>query len=103
MTENAKKAGSAARLASSLLAKGYRPEALHQYTDRDGIPLYYRIRLKHPVTGDKWIRPMKRDGDSYVLGEPKFPTVSLYIAQINCTNDYMKLCTWSKANNALMS
>ena len=46
MTENAKQA--ARRLASSLLAKGYRPEALHQYTDRDGIPLDHRIRLKHP-------------------------------------------------------
>jgi hypothetical protein len=55
-----------------MLAKGYRREALHEYTDRNGNPLYYRIRVKHPETGDKWIRPMKLDGDKYVLGEPEF-------------------------------
>ena len=35
--------------------------------------MYLRIRLKHPVTGEKWIRPMKHDGTSYVFGEPEFP------------------------------
>ena len=28
--------------------------------------------LKHPETGDKWIRPMKLNGQGYELGEPKF-------------------------------
>ncbi|MEO6823987.1 MAG: DUF3631 domain-containing protein [Nitrosospira sp.] len=64
----------ARHLAKLMLAKGYRPEALHEYTDENGLPLYSRIRLKHPDTGDKWIRPMKHDGKFYVLGEPEFPT-----------------------------
>jgi hypothetical protein len=62
----------ARRLASFMLEKGYLPEALHEYTDREGNVLYWKIRLKHPVTGEKWIRPMKWDGASYVLGEPTF-------------------------------
>src|SRR5690348_9566434 len=72
MTETPRNA--ARRLAKSMLAKGYRPEALHEYTDCNGQSLYYRLRLKHPDTGDKWIRPMKHDGQSYVLGEPAFPS-----------------------------
>lgn len=62
----------ARRLASFMLEKGYLPEALHEYNDREGSVLYWKIRLKHPVTGVKWIRPMKWDGASYVLGEPTF-------------------------------
>lgn len=71
MTETAKEG--ARRLAGFMLAKGYKPEALHEYTDENGFPLYFRMRLKHPVTGEKWIRPMKHDGTSYVFGEPEFP------------------------------
>jgi hypothetical protein len=71
MTETAKEG--ARRLAGFMLAKGYKPEALHEYTDENGLPLYFRIRLKHSVTGEKWIRPMKHDGTSYVFGEPDFP------------------------------
>ena len=60
----------AQRLMASALRDGYAPEALHTYTDRDGAPLYWRIRAKNPQTGDKWIRPMKRKGAGYALGEP---------------------------------
>lgn len=60
----------ARRLATSAIRKGFVPEALHAYTDSAGNPLYWRIRAKHPDTGAKWIRPMKRDGATYVLGEP---------------------------------
>ena len=60
------------RLSGSLLEKGYEPAALHTYTDTAGDPLYWRIRLKHPDTGDKWIRPMHLNGNGYELGEPKF-------------------------------
>lgn len=60
----------ARRLATSAIRKGFVPQALHAYTDRAGTPLFWRIRAKHPDTGAKWIRPMKRDGASYVLGEP---------------------------------
>ena len=40
MSETAREA--ARRLARSMLEKGYRPEALHEYTDRYGSPLYHR-------------------------------------------------------------
>ena len=35
---------------------GFKPQALHEYTDADGTPLHWRIRLKNPDTGNKWIR-----------------------------------------------
>lgn len=35
--------------------------AIHHYTDRDGAITFARLRLKHPDTGEKWIRPLRRD------------------------------------------
>lgn len=63
----------ARRLASTAISQGYKPQALHEYTDRDGKPLHWRIRLKNPLTGEKWIRPMKLNGAGYTLGEPEYP------------------------------
>ena len=60
----------ARRLASEKLVQGYKPEGLFPWTDEEGKILYYRIRIKHPVTGDKWIRPMHLKGSRYHLGEP---------------------------------
>ncbi|MFN8696746.1 MAG: AAA family ATPase [Burkholderiales bacterium] len=71
MSETPKQAAS--RLAGSALARGFKPEALHCYTDEHGAPLYWRIRAKHPTTGEKWIRPMRSNGDGYEMGEPSFP------------------------------
>lgn len=68
--ESAKDA--ARRLAGPMLAKGFKAEALHTYRDLDGNPLFSRIRVKHPCTGEKWIRPMHRDGSRFTLGEPKW-------------------------------
>ncbi len=63
----------ARRLAAAEISGGYKPEALHEYTDAKGEALHWRIRAKHPDTGDKWIRPMKLNGESYTLGEPEYP------------------------------
>ena len=71
MREGPKQAAS--RIARPILAKGFKPVALHVYTDAKGEPLYWRIRAKHPGTGEKWIRPMKLNGSGFELGEPKFP------------------------------
>ena len=49
-----------ARLAAGKIRAGFVLQALHEYTERDGTPLYWRIRLKHPETGEKWIRPIDR-------------------------------------------
>lgn len=63
----------ARRLAKSVLQKGFKPEALHTYYDPDSQPLYWRIRLKHPKTQAKWIRPMHQPKDQeFILGEPDF-------------------------------
>jgi len=63
----------ARRLAAGALRYGFQFEALHAYTDREANPLYWRIRAKHPVTGKKWIRPMKLTGTGYELREPEKP------------------------------
>ena len=54
MTETHKEA--AQRIARPILDRGFKPVALHTYTDATGNPLYWRIRAKHPDTGEKWIR-----------------------------------------------
>jgi len=35
--------------------------AIHHYTAPDGAITFARIRLKHPDTGEKWIRPLRCD------------------------------------------
>jgi hypothetical protein len=62
----------ARRLAASAIRDGFKAEALHCYAAADGMPLYWRIRLKHP-DGRKWIRPMHDAGNGFELGEPPAP------------------------------
>jgi hypothetical protein len=59
----------ARRLSSAAIARGFQPEALHEYRDVEGQPIYWRIRLKS-ATGEKWFRPMRFDGSKFVIGEP---------------------------------
>ncbi|MBK8131468.1 MAG: AAA family ATPase [Gammaproteobacteria bacterium] len=63
----------ARRLAAGAISDGFEPQALHKYTDAAGDVLFFRIRLKHPGTDKKWIRPMHLNGAGYVLSEPAFP------------------------------
>jgi hypothetical protein len=46
--------------------------AVHEYASAANEPIYWRARVKHD-DGRKWIRPFRRDGDSFAMGEPKFP------------------------------
>lgn len=62
----------ARRLAAGALREGYRPEALHEYRDAEGVPLFWRIRLKR-ADGTKWIRPMCDNGGGFRIGEPPAP------------------------------
>ncbi len=71
LPEDVKKA--ARQLANAVLAQGYQPVGLHCYTSAANLPLYWRIRLKNPETGEKWIRPMKFENGKYCIGEPTFP------------------------------
>lgn len=73
--ENPKQA--ARRFASPVLDKGFRPDGLFTYTDEAGKPVYWRIRAKHPATGEKWIRPMRNNGKGWELSEPDFPNGKL--------------------------
>ena len=62
-------------LTASQRKQGYQAEALHLYTDMEGEVIYCRLRMKHPATGDKWIRPLSRNaaGVWCELKEPPFP------------------------------
>jgi len=72
-TESVKEA--ARHLSQQAIKKGFQPEALHEYRDHQGNVLYWRIRLKNPTTGEKWIRPMRHDTEKgYTLKEPNYPT-----------------------------
>lgn len=62
----------ARRLSAGAISNGFKPQSLHEYHSQDGTPLFWRIRLKHPDSGEKWIRPMKLNEHGYVLGEPEF-------------------------------
>lgn len=63
----------ARQLAAKQIVRGFEPTALHVYYDSAGQELYWRIRLKHPNTGEKWIRPMHRTKEgTFRLGEPTF-------------------------------
>lgn len=69
-------------LAAKVLCTGFILEAVHEYIDTDGNQLFWRIRCKHPVTGEKWIRPMKSEDGIFSVGEPKIsgkkPLYNLY-------------------------
>lgn len=62
----------ARRLMAGYLNRGYEAEALHTYTDCEGNPLHWRIRLKHKEL-DKVIRPMALIDGKYELKEPPYP------------------------------
>ncbi len=61
------------RLTQKLINAGFEKQALHVYQDASGNLIYWRIRLKHPLTGEKWLRPLSRDKQGrFVLKEPEF-------------------------------
>lgn len=62
----------ARRLFRREIADGFQPVALHCYTDAQGVPLFYRPRLKH-ADGRKVIKPMHLSGLQFALGEPQAP------------------------------
>ena len=62
----------ARRLMAGKLKEGYEADALHTYTDSEGNPLHWRMRLKH-TTLDKVIRPMALINGKYELKEPPYP------------------------------
>ena len=62
----------ARRLMTYKLKEGFEPNGLHTYHDCEANPLYWRIRLNNPQTGEKAIRPMRLINKIYELKEPQF-------------------------------
>jgi hypothetical protein len=61
----------ARELSGQAIRDGFEPEALHTYTDELGKPACWKVRLRD-ADGRKWIRPMRRDGARFELGEPEY-------------------------------
>src|SRR3990167_7419223 len=62
----------ARNFSEKMIVQGYKPIGLHEYTDISSVPIFWRIRLKHPITGEKIIWPMHINGNGeYVLKEPE--------------------------------
>ena len=59
------------RLVQQQIRQGYKLSSLHEYIDRNGNPVYWRVRLDHPLDG-KYIRPLSYVDGEWVLKEPKF-------------------------------
>lgn len=67
----------ASKISHNAKQDGFKPLALHGYTNTSGFPLYFKTRLKHPDTGNKWIRAIspKTDGTGWQTKEPDFKAV----------------------------
>jgi|GEM_PF-440855 hypothetical protein len=96
----------ARRLAAASLAQGFNPEALHTYTSPSGEPLFWRLRLKHPQTGEKRIFPMWRDASGrFVMKEPPAPPSGKPLYRLHelaeRPGDAVLICEGEKAADAL--
>jgi len=63
----------ALRLTAPARVGGYKLQALHEYRAADGTLSYCRIRLRHPISSVKRIRPLYFDGVRYAIVEPPAP------------------------------
>lgn len=63
----------AAKIARNATLKSIDHKALHIYQSPEGVPLYWRIRLKCHSNGDKFIRPFYWDGTGFESKEPPAP------------------------------
>ena len=73
-TEQAKKAANEHPTVKKLLDEGWQKVGFYEYQDKNGNPIYWRIRLDPPNNSNdsKWVRPLSFDGNKWVLKEPKF-------------------------------
>ena len=69
----------ARRLAAPMLDKGFKPEGIYKYTTADGKVTHARVRAKHPETGEKWIRPVTLNGETWRCASRAFRRASLCI------------------------
>jgi hypothetical protein len=57
---------------TSLGEQGFTSHVFHWYRAEDGSPLFARLRMANPATGDKQIRPFHIDNGEVQIGEPDF-------------------------------
>lgn len=62
------------RKAFAMRKKGFVCEALHAWCAEDGEVVFWRLRYRHPTTGEKWIRPMYWKDSQFIAGEPAAPS-----------------------------
>jgi len=63
----------ALKLAGYMQRKGYELDAIHQYADMEGNPLWWVLRWKNHVNGEKTLLPMRsKRGGGYELKRPSF-------------------------------
>jgi hypothetical protein len=61
----------ARNFSQKMISQGYVPTGLQVYSDPHSNPIFWRIRLKNPITGEKVIWPMHQGANGeYVLKEP---------------------------------
>ena len=66
----------AAHVTASQKSKGFKPTHLHAYTDEQSNYLYFKPRLKHPETGEKYIRSLSLDeNNTWQMKDPDFNQV----------------------------
>jgi replicative DNA helicase len=61
----------ARQFCSNEIKNGFKPEGLYHWKDLNHQPIHWRVRLKHPISGKKSIKPFFHDGTRFVLGENK--------------------------------
>lgn len=54
---------------------GFKFESVFQYTDENGDVIYWKLRAKNPVNGEKFIRSFSEKDDGFILKEPDFKAV----------------------------
>jgi len=65
--------GAALHLSGHLARQGFNLEAVHQYATVEGVPLWWVLRWKNPVTREKRPLPMSRtESGWFVLKRPDF-------------------------------
>ncbi|MCF9047126.1 DUF927 domain-containing protein [Acinetobacter nectaris] len=60
---------------------GFKFESVFQYTDENGGVIYWKLRAKNPVNGEKFIRSFSEKDDGFILKELDFKAV---FSQGNC-------------------
>lgn len=55
--------------------KVFKFESVFQYTNENGDVIYWKLRAKNPINGEKFIRSFSIQGDGFLLKEPDFNAV----------------------------